>query len=147
MDFLIKHFNDLSSSELYSILKIRFNIFVLEQSCLYPEFDDVDKVCNHVFILNKGGNCIATSRIVPVDVSYKNYSSIGRVCVDIDYRNTKLGRALMEFSIAETKKLYPNIKIKIGAQLYLNAFYKSLGFCNDGVPYNEDEIMHVHMIL
>jgi ElaA protein len=144
--FCTKHFNDLTPTELYEILKLRHNVFVIEQNCIYPELDDYDKECFHVFLIDDEGKCIATSRIVPPKIKHGNFASIGRVCCAINVRKTTIGKQLMNYSIQKLEELYPSKSIKIGAQLYLKNFYESFGFIQVSEPYDEDGILHIDMI-
>jgi len=145
MEFIIKYFNDLSASELYLILKLRNNVFVIEQNCIYEELDGIDKFCYHIFLF-EDEECVATSRIVPPEIKYKNYASIGRVCTSFKNRKNGLGRYLMEYSIIKTIELFPSNSIKISAQLYLKQFYESFRFIKVSDAYDEDGIMHIDML-
>ena len=146
MNFQLKHFNDLSVSELYQILKLRQNVFVIEQNCIYPELDGYDKDCFHVFLLDDIGECIAASRLVPPKIKHENFASIGRVCTSINNRKNGLGKQLMQYSLQNSEELFLLKSIKIGAQLYLKIFYESFGFVQVSEPYDEDGIIHIDMI-
>ncbi|MHC5361956.1 GNAT family N-acetyltransferase [Myroides sp. LJL110] len=147
MDPIIWHtksFQELTNSELYDILKLRSEVFVVEQNCVYLDIDNKDKACLHVFAtcLNQ---VVATSRIVPCNLSYPQVS-IGRVAVHKDFRALKLGRELMQYSMDQVQSNFGPCDIQIGAQVYLDKFYKSFGFQCVSEPYDEDGILHVDML-
>jgi ElaA protein len=141
-----KHFSKLSVNELYELLKLRVNIFVVEQNCPYPECDDKDKDAYHVMGYNENFELVAYARILAPGVSYES-ASIGRVVVREDHRKHKLGYQLMERTIADTFSTYKTEKITISAQYHLEKFYGTLGFKSVGDVYPEDDIPHIKMIL
>src|SRR5690606_695103 len=102
-----KPFAELSALELYKILQLRMNVFVIEQQCLYVECDDKDIVADHLFLMDNQ-TCVAYARLLPPDVSYKNCTSIGRVLVNSKYRNQNLGQTLMTKAIQITLNSYPD---------------------------------------
>lgn len=142
--YIVKAFAELSTNELYELLKLRSEVFVVEQHCIYQDLDDKDKLSYHLlyFIENK---LAAYTRILPAGVSYPEIS-IGRVAVRAEYRGLKLGRKLMERTINCCEELFTSKTIRIGAQEYLRAFYNSMGFVESGEPYDEDGIPHIEMI-
>ena len=146
MDWRIKSFAELSSLELYKILQLRINVFMLEQDCLYPECDDKDLKGKHLFAMD-GDTCIAYARLLPPNVSYPDCSSIGRVVVHSDYRKHQYGQILMDKAIEQTKMDYPEVPIRISAQEYLTRFYTGLGFQIESDVYLEDNIPHLEMAL
>lgn len=141
----LKHFHDLTPRELYAILALRMDIFIIEQACLYQDIDGKDLPCLHLMAWNDDQTLAASARIVPPGVTFDE-PSIGRVTVARRDRGTGLGRELMLRAIKECVRLYPHLAIQIGAQLYLRDFYSSLGFRPVGEIYNEDGIPHLHMI-
>lgn len=141
-----KHFNELSLTELYNILKLRSDVFVVEQRCIFLDIDDNDQ--NHYHCIGKiGEDIVATTRLFRKGQHYEDYQCIGRVCTSSKYRGKGLGRKLMEFSIKECSRLFGNGEpIRIGAQAYLQEFYGSFGFCKCGDDYIEDDIPHIPML-
>ena len=139
----LKKFDDLSAAELYNILRLRSEVFVVEQNCVYLDLDNKDQDCHHLMGL-MDGQLIAYTRLVPPGVSYE-YPSIGRVVTSPSARRGGFGRSLMEKSIEQTKQLYGDAPIRIGAQLYLQSFYTSLGFLTSSDIYLEDGIEHIEM--
>ena len=145
MEIRIKQFNELDRLDLYRIIQLRINVFIVEQNCPYPDLDDKDLVSNHV-MLWKGDELIAVTRLVPPGISYPNYASIGRVATHANYRGSGLGKLVMTESIKACEELFSGYNIKISAQAYLVAFYTALGFDKIGEEYLEDNIPHIAMI-
>ena len=139
----IKPFEALSVNELYDLLKLRSEIFVVEQNCVYLDLDGKDKVALHLFGEFEG-KIVAHARIFKAGISFDN-ASIGRVVVDANYRDRKWGHDLMREAIAGIAKHYDEVKITIGAQLYLKKFYESHGFVQSSEMYLEDDIPHIDM--
>jgi len=139
-------FVDFTPQCLYDVLKIRTDVFVVEQNCPYPELDNKDQVSKHFCGYDNEGHLVAYTRILPPGISYKE-ASIGRVLVSKSARYKKYGKTLMQLSINISQHLYPNSSIKIGAQCYLENFYTGLGFSKSSEPYLEDGIPHIEMVL
>lgn len=146
LTFTINQLQQLSSQQLYRILKARCDVFIVEQNCAYPEIDDNDLVCWHLqgFIDNELA-CYA--RIIPRSQHATGYPAIGRVLTTKAYRGNQYGRALMMTAIDFCHQHYPSQPIVISAQTYLLNFYQSLGFVPQGEPYLEDGIEHIDMVL
>ena len=146
LTFTINQLQQLSSQQLYRILKARCDVFIVEQNCAYPEIDDNDLVCWHLqgFIDNELA-CYA--RIIPRSQHATGYPAIGRVLTTKAYRGNQYGRALMMTAIDFCHQHYPSQPIAISAQTYLLNFYQSLGFVPQGEPYLEDGIEHIDMVL
>lgn len=136
-------FDDLSNTELYALLRLRSEVFQIEQACLYPDLDGLDQEAIHVMAL-AGNKPIAYARILPKGGTTV---AIGRVTVQPDKRNSGLGKTLMQKSIAVAKARFGAKEIAISAQLYLYAFYASLGFEKHTGTYLEDGIPHMGMKL
>lgn|SRR5690606_26476350 len=145
MIWVSKSFEDLSALELYKILQLRIDVFMIEQKCLYAECDDKDIKGKHLFLMDDS-ICVAYARLLPPNVSYDNCTSIGRVLVNREYRNQNLGRCLMQKAIENTISSYPEHAIRISAQKYLEKFYTALGFLRVSEEYLEDNIPHIEMI-
>jgi len=143
--FICKHFNELTTAELYAILKIRMEVFIIEQKCAYMDCDEKDFVSYHLMGYQHD-ELVAYSRLIPKGVSYEEYCSIGRVLTKASARGQEIGKELIKRSISICKELF-NCKIKIGAQSYLEKFYADFGFESTGHLYLEDEIPHMSMIL
>ena len=143
MNWILKKFSELTLDELYAILKLRSEVFVVEQNCVFLDMDDKDQQSHH-FMGWEGDQLLAYTRLVPPDP--KGLPSIGRVVTSPASRNRGMGRILMQKSIEETIHLFGNHPIHIGAQLYLRDFYSSLGFEQSSDVYLEDGIEHIEMI-
>lgn len=140
-----KAFQQLSVQELYSILALRNEVFVVEQNCPYQDCDGKDSGAHHLMGWARD-NLVAYTRLLPPGLAYEEMS-IGRVVTSPGLRRTGAGRLLMKNSIEKIRELYGPEPIRIGAQLYLKNFYQSFGFevCSD--IYLEDGIEHIKMLL
>lgn len=140
---VIKPFEELSNHELYAIIRLRNEVFVVEQDCVFQDADNKDQFAYHVMI-KSGDFLTAYSRVLPAGASFAE-ASIGRVVSDKKARGTGAGRRLMKDSLSFILSEYGSCSVRIGAQTYLNEFYKSLGFVNAGEVYLEDGIEHIEM--
>ena len=138
-------YNELTTNQLYNILKLRAEVFVVEQNCAYQDLDNKDNKALHL-IGEINNEIIAYTRIFKKGDYFTN-SSIGRDLVKKEFRKKELGKAIMEKSIEIIKKNTKEEKIEISAQKYLTKFYKDLGFKKTGKEYLEDNIPHIKMIL
>jgi ElaA protein len=140
-----KAFNELTVTELYDLLRLRSEVFVVEQNCVFLDMDGKDQKCHHILMYNDS-QLIAYARVLPAGVSYQE-ASIGRIITSAAARGTGAGKILTQYAIDESRRLYGNGPIRIGAQLYALKFYEQLGFKADGEIYDEDGIDHIEMIL
>jgi ElaA protein len=140
----LKSFDELTPSELYACLRLRSEVFVVEQNCIFLDMDDADAPCQHLMGW-VSGRLAAYARLVPPGVKYAE-PSIGRVVTSPAFRAKGLGRALMEEALTRLYALYGQQPVRIGAQQYLTAFYSSLGFAQQGAMYLEDNIPHIEMV-
>lgn len=138
-----KTFDQLSPHELYAALRLRNDVFVVEQSCIFQDADDKDVESLHLSGTLEG-SLAAYARIVPAGLSYEEVS-IGRVVVARSARKLGLGRELMSRALVEVYERHGTVPVRIGAQLYLQHFYESLGFSRVSDVYDEDGIDHVLM--
>ncbi len=141
----IKRFEALSLEELYSVLQLRSEVFVVEQNCVYQDIDYKDQKAIHL-IGEIEGKIIAYARLFKPN-DYFEQASIGRVIVKEDCRHLKLGHELMREAIEAVKTSFGETKITISAQLYLQHFYESHGFVPTSEMYLEDDIPHIEMKL
>ncbi|MCY1721767.1 GNAT family N-acetyltransferase [Prolixibacteraceae bacterium Z1-6] len=144
MNFVFKHFSELTTTELYDILQLRAEIFVVEQDCVYNDLDDLDKDATHQF-LKKNGKIVAYSRLLKPGTRFPDYS-IGRVVIKETERGTGLGIQMMEEAKSFILNEWQAVKIKISAQKYLRKFYEDLGFKVVTEEYLEDGIPHFGML-
>ena len=145
IQWLVKKFEELSPYQLYAILQLRNEVFVVEQNCVFQDADDKDQNSWHLMGFDNN-KLVAYTRLVPPGEIHKE-SSIGRVVTSPLVRGNKIGKELMERSIATTYNLFGKSPIKIGAQVYLKKFYESLGFKKISDIYLEDGIEHIYMVL
>ncbi|MBC7935537.1 MAG: GNAT family N-acetyltransferase [Rhizobacter sp.] len=141
-----KIMNELTSSELYTILKLRSEVFVVEQNCVYLDIDGKDMDAYHLCGWLNNELLVAYARLLAPGVSYTE-ASIGRVVTHPSHRQDGYGKKLMYKAIENTLTIFNTAAIKIGAQQYLLKFYSSLGFIVSSDPYIEDGIPHVEMLL
>lgn len=141
---LCKPFDALKPKELYDVLKLRSEVFVVEQQCVYLDADGKDLSCQHLMLYHQK-ELVAYARIVPPGISFKE-PSIGRIVSSKRVRKTGFGKELVRLAINNCIRLHGNRDIKIGAQLYLKSFYESFGFKVTGEVYDEDGIDHIHML-
>lgn len=146
MKILLKKFNDLTADEAFQILKLRQDVFIIEQDCIYPDIDGDDDKANHLMVL-KNHQLAGYSRIFPPDVKFSKSSSIGRIVVDQRFRGTDIGRVLIEHSITACLDLFPGYPVRIEAQAALEDYYKGYGFRPEGEVYVVDGIDHIQMKL
>lgn len=149
-----KTFTSLTTNELYDILKLRIDIFVVEQACYYPDLDEHDRHSDtvHLFAyslneIKHNNNVIAAYlRILPKDTIYTDYISIGRVVIAPEYRGQKLGHLLMKKALKACEENFPGESIKISAQAHLENYYQAYGFNRISDIYLEDNIPHIAML-
>lgn len=141
-----KAFGELTPNEMYDMLRLRSEVFVVEQNCVFPDMDDKDQLCHHILFYNEEQVLVATARLVPAGVSYPDMMSIGRIVTSQLVRGTGVGKQLVEMAIQECYRLFGKGPIRIGAQLYAKKFYESFGFEQSSEVYDEDGIDHIKMV-
>lgn len=145
LDWQIKHFSELSTSEFHDLIALRMKAFVVEQKCSYLDLDGKDKKCYHLICRDGLGKVVATARMIPPGVSYKEVS-IGRVVLDDAIRGIGKGHELMDKCMSFAKEEFGNVPIRISAQKHLEAYYNTHGFKSTEKDYLEDDIPHVEML-
>ena len=139
----LKRFEQLSVHELFDVLKLRQQVFVIEQNCVYPDIDDTDKTAWHL-LGYQGELLTAYSRIYQTEGdSY--FAAIGRIVTDQTVRGLGVGKALMTESLNGVQSKFPRRMVKISAQAHLEDFYAEFGFVKTSDPYDEDGILHIDM--
>ena len=147
-----KPWSELDREELYALLRLRAEVFVVEQDCPYQDLDDKDRNGLHLWAeqasepVSRGGAVLALTRLLPVGVSYASEVSIGRVVTSGIVRGSGMGKALMFRSLEALHKHWPGQPIRLSAQQYLERFYQEFGFESVGEPYLEDGIPHIAMV-
>lgn len=142
--YISKSFKELSNEELYQILRLRSEVFVVEQNCIFQDMDNKDQESLHVMCY-LDATLAAYTRILPEGLSFEEVS-IGRVITSPLCRGAGLGKEIMERSIALCEKQFGRTTIRIGAQYYLKKFYNELGFVEMSNVYIEDGIEHIEMV-
>jgi len=146
LDWRLWRWNEWSNDLLYAAMRLRSEIFVVEQNCVFPDMDGLDPACTHLCGTNAEGELLAYARLLAPGVKYPE-ASIGRVITAASARGLQLGRVLMLEALRLTRERHPEAPILIGAQQRLDRFYASLGFVQVDVPYLEDGIWHIDMRL
>jgi len=145
-----KTFRELTLDELYAVLALRQEVFVVEQRSIYQDVDGLDPSALHLLGMERdeGGKpwLAAYLRVFKPDAKYPGATSLGRVVASPRARGRGLGRELTQRGIAELERRFPGVDIRISAQDYLRRFYASLGFVAEGDIYDEDGIPHVEMV-
>lgn len=144
MEFLAKSFEELTTIELYDILQLRSEVFVVEQKCIYQDIDGKDQKALHILGIKESVLVAYTRLFKPND--YFEEASIGRVLVQASERKYGYGHDLIKFSIKTVEEKFATNSIKIGAQTYLKKFYESHDFKQVGKEYIEDGIPHIYML-
>ncbi|SCY50512.1 ElaA protein [Flavobacterium anhuiense] len=140
----IKSFDELTNHEMYNMLRLRSDVFVVEQNCPYLDLDNKDQKGFHL-LYYVDNELAGVTRLLPKGVSYDEVS-IGRVVIAKSYRGLGLGVKLMEASIKGCEEKFGKGPIRISAQYHLSKFYQSLGFVEQGEVYDEDGIPHIGML-
>lgn len=146
MQWQLKTFKQLSNIEVYKILKLRSDVFVVEQDCVYPDADDIDLHPEVLHLFAEKNNIVAGYlRIIPPDLSFPNKSSLGRVASSSEFRNQGIGHTLIQKALTTINERWKNTICHISAQTYLTRFYEHHGFQIVGEDYLEDGIPHIGM--
>ncbi len=146
ISYRCKPFYELTAPQLYSIMTLRQEVFVVEQNCAYLDADGKDLKGYHLTGYDDDGKLVAYARLLPKGVSYENFVSIGRVVTSPSVRGTGAGQSLMKEALNCMDALFPGESIKLGGQSYLRNFYESFGFVVSGEEYLEDDIPHLPMV-
>lgn len=142
--WVYKGFSDLSLEELYALMRLRQEVFVVEQNCVYLDADGKDFEAFHLLGYGEGDVLLAYARILPPGISYEEVA-LGRIVTSQQARGEGLGKALMEEQLIRVREQFGAVPIRISAQCYLDRFYKGFGFVPVGEPYLEDGIPHQQM--
>ena len=146
LEWKCKHFDHLSNDQLYELLKLRVDIFVVEQNCAYAELDGKDLAPDtHHLLAYKNSQLVAYARLLPAGTSYSE-CSIGRFAVEATWRHQGIGSLLMQKCLEQITMLWPDNDIRVSAQVYLKEFYECFEFSQTSEPYMEDGIPHIEML-
>ena len=141
-------FGELGVADLYQVLQQRQDVFILEQTCFYNDFDGLDQGAHHLLgwrEIDGKRELSAYLRVLAPGAKYTEMS-IGRVLTSKAARGSGIGRELLAQGIAHAERQHPGQRIRIGAQRYLEQFYSGFGFVTFSEPYDEDGIIHVDML-
>ena len=145
LNWLIKPYNELTTTEFHDIIALRLKAFVVEQNCSYLDLDGKDKKCYHLLCRDGQGKVVSTARILHPGTSYPEVS-IGRVVVDQSIRGNGIGHELMTKCMEYVLEEFGNVAIRISAQKQLEGYYKKHNFLPTGIEYIEDNIPHIEML-
>jgi len=145
LEWHVKSFDELTGQEMHGLLKLRQDVFVIEQDCIYPDIDSLDSRSSHVFCVCPQRGVVAYARLVEPKLKYQE-PSIGRVVVLEALRKYGVGRELMLRALAHADLMYPEQANRISAQAHLHDFYSSLGYEQVSDVYDEDGIPHIEML-
>jgi len=143
IDWHLAPFAELTPRELHDMYRLRVDVFIVEQNCVFQDVDGVDPQCWHLLGYS-GRELVAYSRLLPAGVKFAE-PSIGRVITARSVRRTGLGRVLMAEAMKRVRTLFGDQPIRIGAQAHLERFYNEFGFTKASEPYDEDGILHIEM--
>lgn len=131
---------------LYGFLKLRSDIFVVEQNCVFSDMDDVDQHCEHLCGTDALGRIVVYLRLLPPGLKFAE-CSLGRLVTAPSARRGGLARQACLLGLQVLQEKFPGHRVRIGAQQYMEGFYASLGFVTTGSPFLEDGIPHVEMLM
>jgi ElaA protein len=138
-------FAELTGSEVYDILSLRQRVFIVEQRCAYADADGTDRISFHLCGRTPAGELAAYLRLIPPGGRYP-VPALGRVTTAPEIRGAGIGRLLVEEGIRRSSSAFPDSPITLSAQLHLEGFYSSFGFLPEGIPHDEDGILHIMMV-
>lgn len=148
LNWQVKTFEQLTNNELYDALKLRIDVFVVEQTCYYPDLDDLDRDLNTLHVFSYQNNkMVAYLRILAKGICYPEYIAIGRVIIAPDARKHGYGNQLMQQALITCQQYFPKQNIKMSAQEHLEKYYQKHGFIRCSAMYLEDNIPHISMKL
>jgi len=147
MQCAVSLFQELTAGQLFDVLKLRVDVFVVEQQCAYRELDEYDRhsEVRHLSGRNEVGELIAYARLLPPGLRYPE-ANIGRFVVKADFRKQGIGHQLLRTALNEISRCWEQSPIRISAQDFLQAFYAQYGFIRVSDVYLEDGIPHVEMV-
>lgn len=146
MNWILKPWCELTTDELYDLLALRVEVFVVEQTCPFQDLDGLDRRDGVLHLLGwQDGALVAYARLMAPGVAKAQQVVIGRVVTSPEARGDGLGHRLMQQALQECARLWPGVSIYLGAQAHLQGFYGRHGFTAVGEPYLEDDIPHIGM--
>ena len=143
LDWHFAPFGKLTPRQIHDMYRLRVDVFIVEQNCVFQDVDGVDPKCFHL-LGYEGDNLVAYCRLLPAGLKFPD-PSIGRVITARTVRRSGMGRVLMAEAMKHADRMWPNKQLRIGAQAHLERFYNEFGFTKVGKPYDEDGILHIEM--
>ena len=143
--FDLRRFGELTTAQLYALLRLRAEVFVVEQDCAYQDLDGRDADSLHLLQVGPAHRLVGYARLLPAGLDFAASCAIGRIVTAPKVRRAGYGRPLVREAIRRCGELWPGVPVDIRAQVYLDAFYRGLGFEPFGKTYLEDGIPHVDM--
>lgn len=141
----IKRYHELTTDELYALLQLRLEVFIIEQNCIYLDIDGKDQAAYHLLCTDEHNKLIGGLRITDKGIRYPEIS-LGRVLVCKKYRNAKVGKLIVEHALNFIDHQLNENTIRISAQSYLKNFYGHFGFEQCSAEYSEDKLPHMEMV-
>ena len=139
------HFEQLSNHQLYDLLKIRQDVFIVEQQCIYPDIDGLDVNCLHLVGYDKE-QLVAYLRLIPADFHHSGNIALGRIISLASMRGLGIGKMMMQQTMTYITEHFPSQPVQLSAQFHLLNFYQNYGFSSISEPYDEDGIRHIDML-
>jgi ElaA protein len=143
-EFLWRQFRELTVTELYAVLRLRSEVFVVEQQCIYPDVDGKDEESRHL-LASRAGTLLGYLRLQPANRTCE-FVKIGRVVVDPNARGQRIGRRLIAEAIEEARRLFGPAPVKVAAQSHLEGYYQQFGFLRASADYTDYGIVHCDMV-
>lgn len=140
-----REFEQLTNQQLYDLLKVRQDVFVIEQECFYPDMDGLDQDCLHLLGYD-GEQLVGYLRLIPAEIHQSGNVALGRIITLIEKRSAGIGSVMVKLAMEYCRENYPAKHIQLSAQYHLVAFYEKFGFSCISEPYDEDGIMHIDML-
>ncbi len=144
--FSWKTFEELTNTQLYQLLKLRFDVFVIEQQCFYPELDNNDQQARHCLMKNDKGDLLGVGRLHCKTFQQQAVVALGRFAIAQQYRGLGAGKAIILAASKEATRCWPNLPQYLSAQAHLKPLYSQCGFFQVGQPYDDEGIEHIDMI-
>ncbi|RLA03873.1 MAG: GNAT family N-acetyltransferase [Gammaproteobacteria bacterium] len=145
VNWIWSQFQDLSNDQLYQLLKLRQDVFILEQQCFYPDMDDLDSDCIHL-LGYQNNELVAYLRLIPAEFHDSGNIALGRIIAKSTQRGSGLGKAMMTEAMDYLQKHFPEQDVQMSAQDHLQKFYNNFGFSSVAEAYDEDGIPHIMML-
>lgn len=145
MKWVCHPFSEFTAQTLYQVLRLRDQVFVLEQQSIYGDIDNADQDAWHIRGVDENGSLFAYARLLPPGKKSADAAAIGRVVVSADHRGKGYGKQLLAVTLEQCERLYPGVPVALSAQAAAQTLYQSFGFTATGNPYDDGGVMHIDM--